>query len=133
MIIEVPLNQSKTDLLEIFKKLIESKQQKISKKSKTKFTGTYQLSENSEPKLRKIRDVMKVFCDVYLPNSRPKIPTLLSHVENYYSIKKIKLPHSIDQTTNDLSNVLKNLERWIKKGDQIMTNVSNGIFPGNYN
>lgn len=133
LIIEVPLNQSTSALIETLKKLINEKHRKVSKKKKTKFTGTYQMTEKSEPKLKTIRGVLNIYRDVYLPNNRPKIPKLLPMVEQYYNKKKrMTIPTSLDTNINDLDNVLRNLGRWMKWGDNILINVSQSNFPGKY-
>lgn len=133
ILIEVPLNQSVTDTLHQLKEILTKEQKQTSKKKKITFIGKYRLTDNSEPKLRIVRHILNIYRDVYLKNSRPKIPKLLPMVINYYKGKKtIQLPKSLDETQTDLSNVLKNLERWMKKGRSISINVSKGEFPGNY-
>jgi len=133
LIIEVPLNQSTSVLVETLKKLIDEKREQVSKKRKSKFSGSYQLTEGSEPKLKTIRNVLNIYRDVYLSNNRPKIPKLLPMIEQYYNSKKrMTIPTSLDTNINDLDNVLRNLGRWMKWGDRILVNVSQGMFPGKY-
>ena len=133
LIIEVPLNQSTSVLVETLKKLIDEKREKFSKKKKSKFSGSYQLTEGSEPKLKTFRNVLNIYRDVYLSNNRPKIPKLLPMIEQYYNSKKrMTIPTSLDTNINDLDNVLRNLGRWMKWGDKITLNVSRDEFPGEY-
>lgn len=131
LIIEIPFNQSTSSLLEKLKKLVEENQKLVKGKKTKKFTGSFQLTDNSEPKLKSIKDVLNIYCDVYIKNNRPKIPKLLPLVIEYYKGKKrMKLPNSLNEDENDLGNVLRNLGRWMEKGDKITLNVSKGIFPG---
>ena len=135
LIIEVPLNQSTSKLLELIKVEIELGQKPNYRKKKVRFTKSYQLTSGSEPKLDTIRNVLNIYRDVYLPNRKPKIPKTLDLTYEYYEKKKrMKMPDSL-QLTNHLSshkNVERNLGRWMKWGETIMANVSNGEFPGKY-
>ena len=133
ILIEVPLNQSVTETLSQLKDILTKEQRSSSKKKKTTLIGRYQLTEGSEPKLKTIRSVLNIYRDVHLKNNRPKIPKLLPMVVSFYgSKKKMTLPTTLDVSQNDLDNVLRNLGRWMKWGETIMLNVSNGEFPGSY-
>lgn len=133
ILIEVPLNQSVTETLSQLKEILLKKQNLTNKKKKITLIGRYQLTENSEPKLKTIRHILNIYRDVYLKNSRPKIPKLLPIVTNYYKDKKkMELPRVLDERENDLDNVLRNLGRWMEKGNKITLNVSRGKFPGKY-
>lgn len=135
ILIEVPLNQSVTETLSQLKDILALNQKPLQRKRKTTFIGKYQLTENSEPKLRTIRSVMNIYRDVYLKNGRPKIPQLLPLVQKYYASRvRMKLPNSlfVDKNQINLDNALRNLGRWMKWGETIMLNVSNGEFPGIY-
>ena len=96
---------------------------------------SFQLTKGSEPKLEKIRNILNIYRDVYLPNRKPSIPKTLELTIHYYDKKKrMVLPDSL-KLTNHLSNqknVERNLGRWMKWGETIMLNVSNGEFPGKY-
>jgi hypothetical protein len=135
LIVEVPLNQSTSKIIESLKKLIESEQKPNYRKKKVRFTKSYQLTKGSEPKLETIRNVLNIYRDVYIPNKKPKIPKTLELTIQYYDKKKrMVLPNSL-KLTNHLSNqknVERNLGRWMKWGETIMLNVSNGEFPGKY-
>ena len=133
ILIEVPLNQSVTETLSQLKEILTKEQKLSNKKKKTTLIGRYQLTENSEPKLRTIRNLLIIYRDVFLKNNRPKIPKLLPMVVDYYNGKKrITIPNSLNTNQNDLDNVLRNLGRWMKWGERIMLNVSNREFPGKY-
>jgi hypothetical protein len=135
ILIEVPLNQSVTETLSQLKEILSVNQKPKNRKRKTSFIGKYQLTENSEPKIKTIRSVMNIYRDVYLRNNRPKIPSLLPLVQNYYNNRaSIEFPKSlvVDRHQINLDNVLRNLGRWMKWGDTITLNVSNGEFPGKY-
>lgn len=135
LIVEVPLNQSTSKIIESLKKLIDCEQKPNYRKKKVRFTKSYQLTKGSEPKLEKIRNILNVYRDVYLPNRKPSIPKTLELTIKYYDKKKkMVLPDSL-KLTNHLSNqknVERNLGRWMKWGETIMMNVSNGEFPGKY-
>lgn len=130
LIIEVPLNQSTSAITASFKKIVEQHTQMAKKKRSKKFTGTYSLSENSQPKLDEIRDVLNFYRDVYLPNRRLSIPKLYPLVKDYYAQCKKDLPDSLNDKKNKHSNIVRNLLRWKTKGDGYLINVSNGVFPG---
>ena len=133
ILIEVPLNQSVTETLSQLKEILTKQQKSSSKKKKTTLIGRYQLTENSEPNLKTIRHILNIYRDVYLKNDRPKIPKLLPMVIDYYKgKKKMELPRVLDERENDLDNVLRNLGRWMEKGNKITQNVSRGEFPGKY-
>ena len=135
LIIEVPLNQSTSKIIESLKKLIDSEQKPNYRKKKVRFTKSYQLTKGSEPKLDTIRNVLNIYRDVYLPNKKPKIPKTLELTIDYFDKKKrMVLPDSL-KLLNHLSNqknVERNLGRWMKWGETIMFNVSTGEFPGKY-
>jgi hypothetical protein len=135
LIVEIPLNQSTSKLLESLKKVIEVGQKPNYRKKKVRFTKSYQLTKGSEPKLEKIRNILNIYRDVYLTNRKPSIPKTLELTIQYYDNKKrMVLPDSL-KLTNHLSNqknVERNLGRWMKWGETIMLNVSNGEFPGEY-
>ena len=133
ILIEVPLNQSVTETLSQLKDILTKEQKSSSKKKKTTLIGRYQLTEGTELKLKTIRSMLNIYRDVYLKNNRPKIPKLLPMVVQYYEgKKKMNLPNTLNTNQNDLDNVLRNLGRWMKWGETIMLNVSNGEFPGKY-
>ena len=133
LFVEIPLNQSTSSLLVALKLLIEQNRTKPKTKRKAVFTGSYQVTEGSEPKLKIIKSVLTIYRDVYLPNNRPKIPKLLTLVRQYYEGKKrMELPKSLVETNDNIDNVLRNLGRWMKWADQIVVNVSLGQFPGKY-
>ena len=78
---------------------------------------------------------MNIYRDVYLKSDGPKIPKLLPLVHKYYDNRvRMKLPNSlfVDKNQINLDNALRNLGRWMKWGETIMLNVSNGEFPGQY-
>ena len=135
LIVEIPLNQSTSKLLESLKKVIELSQKPNYRKKKVRFTKSYQLTKGSEPKLETIRNVLNIYRDVYLPNKKPKIPKTLDLTIEYYDKKKrMVLPDSLkfDRYHSNEKNIQRNLGRWMKWGETIMLNVSNGEFPGQY-
>ncbi len=133
LLIEVPLNQSTSAISITIKQIIETHTQMVKRKRTKRFTGTYSLSENSQPKLDEIREVLNFYKDVYLPNARISMSKLYPFVKDYYAKKKRELPHSLDDRKNSFKNVIRNLLRWKTKGDAYMENVSKGVFPGKVN
>ena len=133
LIIEVPINQSTSLITTSLKKIIEEHTHMVKKKRSKKFTGTYSLSENSQPKLDEIREVLNFYRDVYLPNRRLSIPKLYPLVKDYYAQRKKDLPDSLKDKKNNrdtYKNAIRNLLRWKTKGEGYLINVSNGVFPG---
>jgi hypothetical protein len=100
---------------------------------KPRMMAVCSLSENSQPKLDEIREVLNFYRDVYLPNPRLSMSKLYPFVKDYYVKKKKELPHSLDDRKNSSKNVIRNLLRWKTKGDAYMENVSKGVFPGKIN
>jgi hypothetical protein len=129
----VPINQSTSAITTSLKKIIEEHTQMVKKKRSKKFTGTYTLSENSQPKVDEIREVLNFYRDVYLPNRRLSIPKLYPLVKDYYAQRKKDLPDSLKDKKNNrdtYKNAIRNLLRWKTKGEGYLINVSNGVFPG---
>jgi len=140
VVLQVPLNQSVSDLLNEIKTVltIEHKKKVNHRKNKNSVKSQFHLTIGSEPKLKTIRQVLNVYRDVYLKNSSVKGVKLLSLVHDYYKSKpKNKmippsLNHSGLTSKSERDRVGKNLRRWISWGKQIQQNVLNGEFPGRY-
>lgn len=138
LIIEIPLNQSLSKLLEEVKKIIEGKQKTKPnyRKRKTTFSSSYQLTAGSEPKLDTIRDVLIVYRDVYLANNKPSAMKTLKLAVDFYKGRKrnSKVPYSLmhDGWHGEMDNARRNIARWLKWAKQIVLNTSKGEFPGKY-
>lgn len=137
LVIEVPLNQSTTNLIKEIKLLIDSNRVKLSTQSKSKNTvsTSYQLSNGAEPKLASIREMLTVYKDVYLKDTSLRGQDLYAATYKYYSSRKRKnmMPPSLTMTYADEKNrVFRNLRRWIQKSEKILLNVSTGVFPGDF-
>jgi hypothetical protein len=133
ILIEVPLNQSVTVTLSQLKEILTKEQKPSNKKNKTILIGRYQITSGSEIKLKIVRNKLNIYRDIFLKNSKPSIPKLLPMVVDYYKgKKKMTLPNTLDENQNLSGNVLRSLGRWMKDSETIMSNVSNGEFPGKY-
>ena len=142
LIIEVPLTMSPTMLIEkvgvIIRKAYEL-DEKANRKSKKKATATYRLTEGAEPKLDAIREMLNVYRDVYLKDTKLRGGKLLRATQNYYLNRKSKrwarIPMALvsnERDENYIARELRNLRRYIQKAEKIMLNVANGHFPGQY-
>lgn len=144
LVIEIPLTESPTVLLKRVKGILLAAyeaQQRLSKKSKKKPSATYRLTEDSEPKLAVVREMLTVYRDVHLKNPTLKGERLLEAVHQLYLGRKrkkwAKVPTPLLYTSgkgreDDLARALRNLRRYIQKAEKIVLNVANGHFPGEY-
>jgi len=87
ILIEVPMNKSITDTLKDIKDILVSYEKK-KKKSKRVLIGRFQLSEDSEPKLKVIKEILNVYRDVYRKIDKPKGQELYKSVISYYASRK---------------------------------------------
>ena len=144
LVVEIPLTESPTILLSRVKTILLAafeSQEKLSKKSRKKPTANYRLTEDSEPKLVAVREMLTVYRDVHLANPSLKGERLLMAVQNFYLGRKrkqwAKVPTPLIYRTekgqeDDLARALRNLRRYIQKAEKIVLNVANGHFPGDY-
>lgn len=144
LVIEIPLTESPTILLKRVKGILLSAyeaQQRLSKKSKKKPSSTYRLTEDAEPKLAAVREMLTVYRDVHLANPTLKGERLLEAVHRHYVGRKnkrwAKIPTALLYTSGkgreeDLARALRNLRRYIQKAEKIVLNAANGQFPGEY-
>ena len=109
-----------------------------SPKSRKIITGKYQVTNNSEPKLLILKDVLNVYRDVYLKNSQLQGMVLLEKVHQYYlnRPRNKRIPNAINyfnlKSTKEKQRVTRNLRRWMQWAKQIELNVARGEFPGKY-
>ncbi len=139
LILEIPLTQSPTILTRKVRALIQeaySLKVKQDKKSKTKATAQYKLTEGVEPKFDAIREMLSIYRDVYLKNPTLKGRKLLDKVHLYYKARKNQykeIPMAFKhQGGDDEQRALRNLNRYIHKAEKIVLNVARGEFPGKY-
>ena len=137
--IEVPLNESPTDLTKKVKKIIEEEHAKIRSdgwKNKTVLTTNFTITAGSEPKLDTIRDMLYVYRDVVLKGEGLKGKKLYDAVLAYYQSKpkRNQIPYSLiaNSRAGSLDNAMRNLRRWIQRAEKITLNVADGVFPGVY-
>jgi hypothetical protein len=139
LILEIPLTQSPTILTRKVRALIQeaySLKAKQNKKSKTKATAQYKITDGVEPKFDAIREMLSIYRDVYLKNPTLKGRKLLDKVHQYYKSRKNqykKVPSQFQhQGGDDEQRALRNLNRYIHKAEKIVLNVARGEFPGKY-
>jgi len=133
ILIEVPMNKSVTETLSDIKDLLV-KQDKTNKKTKKVLIGRYQLTEDKEPKLKIIKEVLNVYKDVYLKMENPKGQKFYDAVVRYYASRKrnTRIPPQLIDVNRGNSSAVRTLGRWIQKAKKIESNVANGEFPGKY-
>jgi len=139
LLLEVPLNESTSDLLNKIKTLIDanrSNPEELNKKNKTIISSYYKITDGAEPKLRNLREVLNVYRDVYLENKGLKGKKRYLKVLEYYESRprnKRIPPALVDESgCGDDPRAMKNLGRWIGWANKIVLNVSLGEFPGVY-
>ena len=144
LVVEIPLTESPTVLLKRVKGILLAAyeaQERASKKSKKKPSAIYRLTEDAEPKLAAVREMLTVYRDVHIKNPNLKGERLLEAVHKFYLGRKskrwAKVPTSLLYTSGkgreeDLARALRNLRRYIQKAEKIVLNVANGHFPGDY-
>lgn len=140
LVLEIPLNESIRELSRKIQKILSvvHKKKPNSPKSRKIITGKYQVTNNSEPKLLILKDVLNVYRDVYLKNSQLQGMDLLEKVHQYYQNKprNKRIPNAINhfnsKSTKEKQRVTRNLRRWMQWAKQIELNVAKGEFPGKY-
>jgi hypothetical protein len=144
LVVEIPLTESPTILLKRVKTILVAAyeaQERATKKSKKKPSATYRLSDDAEPKLAAVREMLTVYRDVHLKNPTLKGEQLLEAVHKFYLGRKNKrwarVPTPLLYTSGkgreeDLARALRNLRRYIQKAEKIVLNAANGRFPGEY-
>lgn len=141
LIIEIPLTQSPTILTRKVKAIIQTAHDsrlKKSKKTKTKPSAYYKLSEGSEPKFDAIREMLSIYRDVYLKDRSLRGDKLLEATHNYYLKRKnkryAKVPMAFQHGGSNSNKIgaMRNLRRYIQKAEKVVLNVARGQFPGNY-
>jgi hypothetical protein len=141
LIIEVPLTQSPTILTRKVRDIIQAahdSRAKKTKKSKTKPSAYYKLSEGSEPKFDAIREMLSIYRDVYLKDKSLRGDKLLEATHNYYLKRKnqryAKVPMSFQHGGSNSNKIgaMRNLRRYIQKAETVVLNVARGQFPGTY-
>jgi hypothetical protein len=133
ILIEIPMNKSVTETLSDIKDLLV-KQYKTNKKSKRVLLGRYQLTEDKEPKLKIIKEVLNVYKDVYLKMDNPKGQKFYDAVVSYYASRKknTRIPSQLIDVNRGNTSAVRTLGRWIQKAKKIESNVARGEFPGRY-
>ncbi len=133
VIVEIPMNRAVSALLVDVKKILEkhTKKKPNYRKRKTVFSKNYRMTVGSEPKLKTLKDVLKIYRDVYLKNKKLRGQKFHCAVRDYYGarVSNKKIPSSI---VVGHESSMRNLRRWIQWGDAIVLNVANGEFPGVY-
>jgi hypothetical protein len=140
LVVEVPLNQSPTELAQHVKAIVQEAfgaQTPTSKKSKKLSFSMYLLTQGAEPKLRAVREMLTVYRDVYLKRPDLRGKKLLDATHLFYVGRKskrwAKVPTPLlSDSDGDTIRSMRNLRRYITKAERIVRNVANGEFPGEY-
>ena len=134
LILEIPMNQSVSKLLLDIKLILKDFQKKKPnfRKRKTRFEGNYEITKGSEPKLIILKDILNIYRDVYLKNSKLKLTKILDLIVIYFKTKKIPKSLEFSNGRAGKENARRNLSRWMKRADKITFNVARGEFPGKY-
>jgi hypothetical protein len=140
LLVEIPLTQSPTILTKKVKAIIHDvfeTRQKEKRKNKSKPSAYYKLTEGSEPKFDAIREMLSIYRDVYLKNSKLRGEELLEATHNYYLKRKnkryAKIPMPfLHNGGDDKIRAMRNLRRYIQKSEKVILNVAKGQFPGVY-
>ena len=140
LIIEIPLTQAPSALLEHIKTIVQkasNKNEKKSRKGKKRATAHYKLSSGAEPKLDAVREMLTVYRDVYLKNPRIRGERLLDACHAFYLARKnkrwAKIPIALmPDMDGDKVRAMRNMRRYIQKAEKVLFNVASGEFPGDY-
>ena len=140
LLLEVPLTQSPTILTRKVKAIIQAayeQREKSQRKAKTKATAYYHLTEGAEPKLDAVREMLSIYRDVYLKNSKLRGEKLFDAVHKYYTTRKnkkwAKVPMAfLHDGGDDKERAMRNLRRYIQKAETVVLNTARGQFPGDY-
>ena len=140
LLIEVPLTQSPTILTRNVKAIIQAAfdaRERTERKGKKKPTAYYRLTEGSEPKSDAVREMLSVYRDVYLKNTKLKGEKLLDATHRYYLGRKnkkwAKVPMALMYDSDgDKIRAMRNLRRYLQKAELVVLNVARGQFPGEY-
>lgn len=140
LVLEIPLNESIRELSIKIQKIVSTvhKKKPNSPKSRKIVTGKYRVSDDSEPKLLILKDVLNVYRDVYLKNSSLQGMKLLDKVYEYYKSRprNKRIPNALNhfdsKKLSEKQRVTRNLRRWMQWAKQIELNVTKGKFPGKY-
>jgi hypothetical protein len=137
LIVEIPLTQSPTVLIERVAAIIHEATASLprqSTKSKKASTAQFQLTAGSEPKLAALREMLNVYSHVYLKHSKARGKELLKEMRAYYENRKRNrlVPNPLDDTKGTLENKMRNIRRYITNAGKVVLNVARGEFPGEY-
>jgi hypothetical protein len=140
LVIEVPLNQSPTELTKHVRTIIQEKfaeRERLNRKSKKRPSSIYRPTEGVEPKLLALREMLTVYRDVHLKNPNLRGEKLLDAVHAFYEGRKNKRWRKVPIPLLKGGYVgvvrpLRNLRRYIQKAKAVTENVAGGEFPGRY-
>ena len=140
LVIEVPLNQSPTELTKRVKAIIQERFAELERskaKSKKHPSSIYRPTEGAEPKLLALREMLTVYRDVYLKDPRLRGEKLLEAVHSFYLGRRnkrwAKVPTPLmTGGIEGIARPLRNLRRYIQKAETVVKNVASAEFPGRY-
>lgn len=140
LVIQVPLNQSPTELTKQVRTIIHEKfaeKERLNRKSKKQPSSIYRPTAGVEPKFLALREMLTVYRDVYLKNPKMRGEQLLDAVHKFYEGRKskrwAKVPIPLMKGGYvGIVRPLRNLRRYIQKAEAVTRNVAAGEFPGRY-
>jgi hypothetical protein len=142
IVVEIPLRKSTVEILSDVEKLIESaleKQNRKSRKIKTKSSARFSLTEGTEPKWEAISNMLSFYRRVYLKNPKLRKKDLRVKAEEYFKNRQGKkgtgkVPDAFFLRLNEGSQdrVERNMRRYLLRTRTIILNVAKGEFPGKY-
>lgn len=134
IVIEVPLRFSASVLAKHTREIIRIAASKrgINTKSKVSSSAEYSMTGGAEPKYRALREMLEVY-RVRIQHKSLKRAKLLDAVHSHYANRKrARIPMTLETQGANKSSALRSLNRYIRKAEKIVWNVSKGKFPGLY-
>ena len=142
LIVEIPLTRSPTELMKSVRAIVQAAanaRQTSNRKSKRVPTTYYRLTEDTEPKIDAIREMLSIYRDIYIKDRHLRGKALLTAVHRYYLGRKnkrwAKVPTPLlyeEGYDLDEARAMRNVRRYIQKAEKIVLNVARGQFPGKY-
>ena len=140
--IKVPLTQPKSTSLKQIDQIIEEEFDKRYGRKLTPQEKTNNIKiphkkypNSGQPKYETLQDTLIIYRDVWIKKAHTKkgsqefLVDCINHFKNRKFNKRV--PDFLREQEDNL-NTLRNLNRTIKRGEDIIKNVKSGVFPGKY-
>ncbi|ULO25102.1 hypothetical protein [Methylocystis sp. SB2] len=142
LILEIPLYKSPTQLTKEVGAIIQAayqKRGKTGKKDKRTSRALFHLSAGSEPKLGVLVNILAIY-DIWRFNKMLSSEELLEEIQKHFlsgypnkQLSEIPAPFRPRKNVDivgDKLRMLKNVREYRDRGEKIVLNVANGLFPG---